>query len=143
MVAALLHGRRRARRGGIFATASGLGDAASCVLGGGTVGAEAVRTGAARFGVAAISVLVPRRAAGSADDWVCACEPLNRLPNSPAIRVGCGCGASPFVGCGGGCDIGTLAITTGWLDFCDACVVAGGLGLRGNAPGTVVLPATR
>jgi hypothetical protein len=36
-----------------------------------------------------------------------------------------------------------LAITTGWLDFCDASIVAGGLGLRGNAPGTVVLPATR
>ena len=55
-----------------------------------------------------------RRAAGSADDWVCVCGPLSRLPNnSPAIEVGCGCGASPFFGSGAAC--GTLAITTGWL----------------------------
>ena len=51
---------RGAGAGALVATAVGLTGAASCGLGCGATGVEAVRTGVARFGFAAISVLLPR-----------------------------------------------------------------------------------
>jgi hypothetical protein len=96
-----------------FATAFGSADVASCGL---SCGTEAVRTGVARFGFAAISVLLPRKATV----WLsvglaCAGEPPKRLPSRPAIDFGCAGGASPSFACGADCGIGTLAITKGWL----------------------------
>src|SRR5215831_812408 len=106
--------------------------------------AEAVRTGAACFGFAVISVLTPRKATG----WVAgaaasALELPNKLPIRPAMVVGFSSGASPCFGCGAERGIGTLATVVGaLLAGCGRAaggttVADGWLDVRGSAPGAV------
>jgi hypothetical protein len=134
---------------GFAAAGTGAAPAEAVCTGAGTEGvAEAARTGAAccfGLGLAAKSVLALRATTFSgADGAASAFEPLNQLPISPAIVVGCEAGASPCFGCGAARGIGTLATTT------DSLVVTAGSGragasalgaggvtvaVRGNAPG--------